>query len=586
MIHTQLPIPRAFLALQNIATLRAADNWAAVSFALTWIAAARMVQSGNVPSVGKVEELANEEAWGQVERAGLAIDALERVLGARAELGRQRNWLLEASKIVNELADDMGGQPWDVLPIFLESIKNQRSAEGVVSAEVAELMLDMLGTPSGSLWIPFDTYGVLTVRALRRGWKVKTAQMLPHYDNSPSRLLAIELGKLDIQEVEPEIERDRQGRPLTKADFVLALPVFRVQVRDSKLAQWDSSKDRALERYHRSETWAIQELLNRTGQKAVFLVPPSVLYSHGQEARLREHLLERSGGSNELQTIVALPRGAYLSSPISTAIISVTPGRNNTDLLMVDLGLSKRSLTDVDELVREFKDVAFGLKDDPERACRVTRDDLLASEISFTPSRYLQKRVNVGPNAVPIGEICDILKAPALSRDEDAIERIEVGIADTFSWSPIAGSPTKVVRINKQRRGLANLAQGDLVVSNKGSIGKIGLIGDVQPDTMVVSQICLGLRIKPGCRGSISPEFLLMYLRSPNGQAQLQGLQAGAAIQHISPQTFMSSFLVPVPDTYEREAVEQDYRRLCELESEKAAIEQQMSDLCDTRWPA
>jgi hypothetical protein len=77
-----------------------------------------------------------------------------------------------------------------------------------------------------------------------------------------------------------------------------------------------------------------------------------------------------------------------------------------------------------------------------------------------------------------------------------------------------------------------------------------------------------------------------MYLRSPSGQTQLQGLQAGSAIQHISPQTLMNSFLVPEPDAHEREAVEQDYRRLCGLEAEKASLEQQMSDLCDTRWPA
>ncbi|MBS7349162.1 MAG: hypothetical protein KIG95_03210, partial [Comamonas sp.] len=79
MIRTQLPIPRAFLALQDIASSRAADGWATAAFALTWIAAARMVQSGNVPGVDKVEELAGQPAWSQVERAGLAIDALDRV---------------------------------------------------------------------------------------------------------------------------------------------------------------------------------------------------------------------------------------------------------------------------------------------------------------------------------------------------------------------------------------------------------------------------------------------------------------------------------------------------------------------------
>ena len=585
MIRTQLPIPRAFLALQDIASSRAADGWATAAFALTWIAAARMVQSGNVTGVDKVEELVGEPAWSQVERAGLAIDALDRVLGTRAELGKERNGFVRACDIVKELAYDMGGQPWDVLPTLATFLKDKRSAEGMVSSEVAELMLDMLGKPNGSLWIPFDAWGVLTIRALRRGWSVNSAQLLPHYDSSLSRLLAIEFGKVNISEVSSEIERDREGRPLTRADFVLALPVFGMQVRDSKLAQWDSSEDKALERYYRSETWAIQELTNRTGQKAVFLVPPSVLFSRGQEERLREHLLERNEGGNELQSIVALPGGVYPSSNIGAAVVSVTPGRDNSEVLMVDLGLAKRSSTNVDELVREFKDVALGLKDDPERACRVTPDAIRATDMSFTPSRYLQKRVDVGPNAVALENICEVLKAPVLSKDDDAVERVEVGIADTSTWRPVAEGPTKVARI-KHRRDLPTLEQGDLVVSIKGTIGKVALMGAISLDAMVVSQTCLGLRIKQGRRDTVSPEFLLMYLRSPSGQTQLQGLQAGSAIQHISPQTLMNSFLVPVPDVHERDAVEQDYRRLCELEAEKASLEQQMSDLCDTRWPA
>lgn len=585
MIHTQLPIPRAFLALQNIARSQAADSWATVAFALTWIAAARMVQSGNVPGVDKVDELAGETAWSQVEHAGLAIDALDRVLGTRTELGKERNGLVHACDIVKELVYDMGGQPWDVLPTLANPLKDKRSAEGMVSSEVAELMLDTLGKPNGSLWIPFDAWGVLTIRALRRGWSVNSAQLLPHYDNSLSKLLAIEFGKVNISEVSSEIERDREGRPLTRADFVFALPVFGMQVRDSKLAQWDSSEDKALERYYRSETWAIQELSKRTGQKAVFLVPPSVLFSRGQEERLREHLLERNEGGNALQSIVALPSGVYPSSNIGAAVVSVTPGRHNSEVLMVDLGLAKRSSTNVDELVREFKDVALGLKDDPERACRVTPDAIRATDMSFTPSRYLQKRVNVGPNAVALEDICEVLKAPVLSKDDDAVERVEVGIADTSTWKPVAEGPTKVARI-KRRRGLPTLEQGDLVVSIKGTIGKVALMGAIRLDTMVVSQTCLGLRIKQERRDTVSPEFLLMYLRSPSGQTQLQGLQAGAAIQHISPQTLMNSFLVPVPDAHDRKAVEQDYQRLCELEKEKASIEKQMFDLCESRWPA
>lgn len=252
---------------------------------------------------------------------------------------------------------------------------------------------------------------------------------------------------------------------------------------------------------------------------------------------------------------------------------------------MVDLGLAKRSVTNVDELVSKYKNIALGQEDNPERMCRVTREDIRAKDMSFTPSRYLQKQVTVGPNALALDELCDVLRAPLLSRDDNAVEYFEVGIADTSSWLPIRKEPIKRAQI-RPRPNLPTLAKDDLVLSIKGTVGKTGLLGEVKPDSTVVSQNCLALRIKPGHRELISPEFLLVYLRSANGQAQLQGLQAGTAIQHINPQTLMNSFLVPMPTVQEKAAVETEYLQLCALESEIASLEQKMEVLTGSRWPS
>jgi hypothetical protein len=75
-----------------------------------------------------------------------------------------------------------------------------------------------------------------------------------------------------------------------------------------------------------------------------------------------------------------------------------------------------------------------------------------------------------------------------------------------------------------------------------------------------------------------------MYLRSAAGQAQLQYLQTGAATQHISPQTLLSSFLVPIPQAHERAEVEEEYQRLCELEHQVTKIQKQMQEISELRW--
>lgn len=123
---------------------------------------------------------------------------------------------------------------------------------------------------------------------------VKSAShALGQVDSALPLLLGIQYGQLNGPRLETEVERDREGRPLTRAAFVLACPPFGMPVHRSRLAQWDSSDGEATERFVRSETWAVRRLVNRASKKAVFLVPPGVLFTRGQEQRLREYLLHR-----------------------------------------------------------------------------------------------------------------------------------------------------------------------------------------------------------------------------------------------------------------------------------------------------
>ena len=122
------------------------------------------------------------------------------------------------------------------------------------------------------------------------------------------------------------------------------------------------------------------------------------------------------------------------------------------------------------------------------------------------------------------------------------------------------------------------------MLSIKGSIGKAGFVGNVEPGAVVVSQSCVALRIVPNQRDKVSAEFLLMYLRSAAGQAQLEALQAGATVQHVSPQSLLTSFLVPMPTAEERAAVEVDYRHLCQLEQDIERLQQQMTEIAQSRW--
>lgn len=584
MPHTELPLPHAFRALQDIVQSESLGPDDALTFPLTWLAAARMVHTGHVPGVSKVDALVLPGTWSAVEKAGLPLPGSRWLSSLSTPDSAQL--LTRSTQVVKELVADLGSSPWDVLPTLTAAIPiaHRYSAPGMLSLAVTELMLDMLEQPSGSLWIPFDHWGTVTLSALRRGWRVKTAQMMGHTDSTLPLLLTIEYGYPHADVLDADIERDAEGRPLTRADCVLALPPFAVPVRDTKLLQWDSSQGVGFKKYQRSETWVMQELMRRTQRKAVFLVPPNVLFGRGQEERLREHLLPYGTACNELHSVIGLPGGAWSSTHLATALVVMTPGQDNQNVWMAELSVSRRSTTHVDELVRSGREIALGLAQDGKRARQVWREDIWVAENIWSPARYLAKKVEVGPNALPLYALCELLRPPVLSREDDAVERLELGMNDFKGWNSVAGSDLdKVARVRLHRQ-LPTLQANDVVLSVKGTIGKAALVGDVEPEAVVLSQACLGLRLKPGQSASVSPQYLLMYLRSAAGQAQLQSLQAGATIQHISPQTLLNAFLVPLPTAQERQGVENDYQRLCELERQIKSIESNMQYIITQRW--
>lgn len=248
---------------------------------------------------------------------------------------------------------------------------------------------------------------------------------------------------------------------------------------------------------------------------------------------------------------------------------------------MADLGSGRRSLQDAGDIVSAGHDIALG-KVPNDKTRSVTRDEIAANEYSLAPSRYLRRVADLGANAVALGEICTALRPPATSKDPSQFEMAEVGQQDLNHWSAINHQLEKTTYLKAPPKS-GNLVQpGDIVFSIKGTVGKAALMGSAaQARPTVVSQSCLALRPS---NDRVIPQYLLMYLRSPHGQAQLEGLQVGAGVQHISPSTLLA-MRVPVPPLHEQRAACPDYDRLCELEDQVARLQGEIADLTRHRWP-
>lgn len=583
MYQNQFPIPRAYAALVNVNRGFLSDERGR-AYALSWLAAARMVILGTVPGVRAVQDLANEDSWQRLSQAGLPIEDAG-VASSEAKFGSASfTGLATSVEIVKALCDELGTDAWDVLPTVTAASFKSRYTHVDVAGSVAELMLDLLPVDGEQVWIPFDHSGVLTIRALRRGRRICAAPMLPMAGNELKLLLAIETGYPEHVDIETMVTRDAQGRPTTRAVHAIVNPPFGMTVRDSRLAQWASPSGRDDE-FDRSESMVVFEVLKRVSGRAVFLVPQGVMFTGGQEQRLREFIAHRGGECNDLHSVIALPPGAVSTTNLSAAILSVGIMPDES-VLMVDLGSAKRSAVDIDEVVNSSRTSILERSVEVGRIRSVSRQDVINNDCLLAPSRYLREKVDVGPNAVPLGQVCELIRPPAISKSELDDQYVEAGIPDLGSWLPLSGPFTKTVRVRSKGRELPTLQASDILLSVKGSLGKVGLMGDNTGDRVFPSQSCIGLRVKAGAkRGKvISPEYLLMYLRSESGQAQLDALRVGATVPHISISTLMEQVLIPIGGKHKQEMVEETYVRLCHFEGDIIASQASIADISREHW--
>ncbi|MGF6480809.1 N-6 DNA methylase [Paraburkholderia sp. JPY419] len=586
MEQIESPAARAYWKLTNLARL--GGIYDAQLFALTWLAAGRMVVTEQVNGISTIDQLAEPNAWRLLLSADFPKELYDAIATQQSQAvahnGGRRD---AAAAIVSELAMELGQHPWDILPCITDAGSRRDAADGTVVPELAALLMDMVDAPADSeVWIPFDGKGQLTVETLRRGWRVLSASPLTVSQVSRQLLLMIETGQCRPSRVRTEVDRDEVGRPVLRADYALIVPPVGMRIRDQHVLTWDIMKTRTHEQYARSESWALSEFANRIDKRAVFLTPQGVLFNKGQEQRLRETLLHRDGKGSRVKAVVTLPPGVFGSSGIAGAITVMSNDAAPDTVYMADLGHGRRALVEAGDIVSAGREIALGLLES-DKARHVGYDEIEENEFSFAPSRYLQRIADLRDAAVKLGDICEAVRPPASAKETTPYEVAEVGLPDMRQWRPVNHDIEKTVYLKAAPKTSALVQPGDIVITIKGSVGRVALMGtSAQRQPIILSQSCLALRLNP-CLGdkNLSPEVLLMYLRSPHGQAQLTGLQVGAGVQHISPATLLSTVSVPIPSEQAYVEIRQDYDRLCELENQIANLEGEIVNISSRRWP-
>lgn len=578
------PTERAYWQLADL--IRFAGVYDSQLFALAWLAAGRMVTLRQVGNISSVEELLDAASWQTLREAGFPEEAYQLIeVNRKSALNPDINQ--RAMVIVAELDRSLGQQCWDVLPCLSSASGRRGEAEGTVIPELASLLLDLVAAPPDSeVWIPFDIKGQLTIEALRRGWRVNTTSPLAFNLLFQQLLLTIETGLPHSPSVRTDLGDQWTDFPKQQMDYGLIVPPFGVLLSNERKWGWNIKSTHAYEQFRRSESWALAEFADRIRQRAVFVVPQGILFATGQEQRLRDSLLRRSSPSTVLNTVISLPPGTFGATLIPGAILGFSNEAPTDSLFMADLVSGRRLLQEAGDILSAAHETVLERRT-TDKARQVSRTEIAANDQSLAPSRYLRKVVDLGKDVVKLGDLFEAVRPPATSRDISPFEVAEVGLPDMNKWRPIDHAIAKKTYLKSAPKPATLVRPGDVVIAIKGSVGRVALMGSsAQERPTVVSQSCLALRRHPNLDdGALSSEMLVMYLRSPHGQSQLAGLQVGAVVPHISPNTLLSTVSIPLPTLQQCQEIRQDYERVCELEQQISSLEDEITDIAQRRWP-
>ena len=97
-----------------------------------------------------------------------------------------------------------------------------------------------------------------------------------------------------------------------------------------------------------------------------------------------------------------------------------------------------------------------------------------------------------------------------------------------------------------QRLVNSNVFRGDIVLTHRGTLGQVALIPDASKfERYIVSQSQFYIRCD---RSKVDPDFVTLYLKSPEGQHQLLANSSQVGVPSIAqPVTYLRSIEIPIP---------------------------------------
>ena len=348
------------------------------------------------------------------------------------------------------------------------------------------------------------------------------------------------------------------------------------------------------------EAVAIADQLAQAPQaQSIISLSAGVLFrAVGVEATAREELIN----SGRLHAVLDVPSGmTYHETGIQTGMLVLSSESDTRDAVRVldmsDPYLSSRTSRGRYEAKTDvsWKDIIFGPIDDLKFGRDVTVHEIAEQGHILTVSRYLSRTAarlsafNERYEVAELSDLVELIRPVSLPKDEDGDYLIHEAAPGDIGEDGFLKQPPKTVAVNRgtlRKARNQQLEPGDVILSVKGTIGRVGIVSKNVPGRDEDEFWCAGqsMMILRPRKDHILPEVLYEYLSSDLMQEHLHALASGAVIQSFNMQD-LKSLPVPVPTMKDQATAAETFRARQELHAEIQRIRGQIAEHRASSWP-
>jgi len=330
-----------------------------------------------------------------------------------------------------------------------------------------------------------------------------------------------------------------------------------------------------------------EHILLQTRRKAVILMPVGFTFRGGAEEKFREYLIEK----NWLESIIQLPANLHSDTAIETTFFIINKYKSSDTVYFLNLRDKqfitkdgrKQVLNKLDNIIDLYKN-----KVEKKNISTVVLNSIIKQyNYSLSVDRYILsnediefKKILNSYNKRPLKEIAEVRKSQLIQDEENGdFQLYEVSPSDFKAFDFILESgKQKNIKEQYQKYETYKLMPNDILISTKGTIGKVAIVGKIQKP-LIASQNIHVIRIKD--KSVIEPRVLYMFFKSNIGQRLLKQLSTGTTMPQITTKE-INELAIPIIDKKKQQDIIEQFEYEIELYKEIEQLQHKINTIHHT----